>query len=226
MTNCSAEHTSKSRVEEAMDSWASIYDDFMTETGNLRAQITSAQRLLPYIEGRDVLEVGVGTGIIATYFAKMTDAKIVGVDFSDEMIRKLEKKIGKYNLNIKVRYADAESLPFEESSFNVVYSCFVMNFFTDKTKALQEMRRVCKKSGYIILMEDEGTGEVDKTAESKKTKEGWSEVLKKVKEIKTVVTPPQIKDMMKQIDCKLEREFREEINSGHNLLTMIYKKDY
>ena len=52
---------------------------------------------------------------------------------------------------IKITQAEAENLPFEDSSFDVVYSSHVLEHVRDRVKGLQEMKRVVKPNGVIII---------------------------------------------------------------------------
>ncbi len=84
-----------------------------------------------------VLDVACGTGVVARR-AKQTAESVVGIDLSDDMLsvaRETEPAI-------EWRKGDAQKLPFEDSSFDVVFSQFALMFFPDRVAALKEMHRV------------------------------------------------------------------------------------
>jgi len=95
-------------------------------------------------EGKDVLEIGCGTGLIMQEI-KGNVRSIVGVDLSASMVHKALDK------GLTVKKADAQALPFQDSCFDTVYSFKVFPHVPDIRKALQEASRVTKKGGRVII---------------------------------------------------------------------------
>jgi ubiquinone/menaquinone biosynthesis C-methylase UbiE len=98
---------------------------------------------LRYGEGKDVLEVGCGTGLILERLAtRCHTAK--GVDLSEGMLEKARAR------GLDVRFATATDLPFEDETFDVVCSFKVLAHVPEIGKALAEMARVTRKGGHVL----------------------------------------------------------------------------
>ena len=91
----------------------------------------------------DVLEVGCGTGLILNR-AAMQAKKAVGVDISPGMLEHAKKR------GLEVYEGTATELPFEDQSFDLVYSFKVLANVEDIAQALQEMHRVTRPGGRIF----------------------------------------------------------------------------
>jgi ubiquinone/menaquinone biosynthesis C-methylase UbiE len=96
------------------------------------------------------LEVGVGTGKNIPYYGDNVD--VTGIDFSEKMIEKAEKKSAKRD-NVRVQVMDAEKMSFNDSTFDTVVTSCVFCSVPDPVKGLQEIRRVCKNGGKILMLE-------------------------------------------------------------------------
>lgn len=99
-------------------------------------------------EGKNILEVGCGTGNFTQGLAK-SKANIVAVDLSPELLY-LAK--GKYFANVQYEVADIENLPFRDSSFDAVVGNSVIHH-CNLDLALKELKRVLKKGGKVIFSE-------------------------------------------------------------------------
>ena len=96
-------------------------------------------------KGMRALDLACGTGI-ATSLAAARGAKTMGADFSPAMIRAARQRYPA----IEIREADADALPFEDESFDVVISNFGLNHFAFPLSALAEVRRVLKPQGRFV----------------------------------------------------------------------------
>ncbi len=105
-------------------------------------------------EGKIVLDVGCGYGRTACYLAKKYGCKVVGIDVSKMMIEGAREKARKKRVEDTVRFevGNAESLPFEDESFDAVISEGT-TVLVDKKKAMREYVRVTKSGGYVGLNE-------------------------------------------------------------------------
>jgi ubiquinone/menaquinone biosynthesis C-methylase UbiE len=111
----------------------------------------------PHLEGaRTVLSVGCGPGVFLRELAAIRpDAVFVGVDLSVERIHEGEARLrGVPNASVKI--GDAQALPFESGSFDFVFCRFLMEYLPDKQRALQEMVRICRCGGKILLQDLDG----------------------------------------------------------------------
>lgn len=100
-------------------------------------------------KGERVLDVACGTGILAREVLRRVGpgGRVVGIDPLPAMI-----EIAKQNAPaIEWREGKAESLPFADDSFDVVVSQFGLMFFSDRTRAIQEMLRVLTSGGRFAV---------------------------------------------------------------------------
>jgi ubiquinone/menaquinone biosynthesis C-methylase UbiE len=113
--------------------------------------VTNLRRELFSKASGTVLEVAAGTGKNFSYYR--SDCQIFAVDLSKEMLKRAQTRAAKLNVNVQFSLADAEALPFRDHSFDTVVSSLSTCTFPNPGKALQEMGRVSKPSGQILLVE-------------------------------------------------------------------------
>ncbi len=125
--------------------------------------------------GETVLDLGEGAGIDVFLAANKVGPEgfVIGVDMSEEMIkraRKAAKKSGYKNVVFKL--GEIENLPIEDNSIDVIISNCVINLSPDKLKAYQEVYRVLKPGGRILISDLVTEGEIPQ--EVKKSFETWA----------------------------------------------------
>jgi len=116
--------------------------------------------------GQTVLDLGSGAGLDSILAAgKVGPAgKVIGVDFAAEMIEKAKRNAEAVGLsNAEFRQGEADALPVEDGSVDVLISNGVFNLCPDKPKVLAEARRALRPGGRLqmadILLEDGVTPE-------------------------------------------------------------------
>ena len=92
-----------------------------------------------------------GTGLNFPYFP--TASEITAIDLSQQMLQVDRLKASELHLNIQTHVMDAEKLEFADGSFDTVTSSLSTCTFPDPIRALQEMKRVCRTGGRILLLE-------------------------------------------------------------------------
>lgn len=102
-----------------------------------------------------ILEAGCGVGaqtkIIA---AKNPDSKFISIDISRESINEAQKLITSLDIkNVEFEQADIFSLPFRDEVFDGIVVCFVLEHVNNPVKALNELIRVLKVNGTLIVIE-------------------------------------------------------------------------
>jgi len=105
-------------------------------------------------EGDVVLDLGSGAGIDLLIAAQKIGptGRVIGIDMTDEMIAKAKENIAASGLaNIEVRKGIIEDLPVESSSVDWVISNCVINLSPEKAKVFQEILRVLKPGGRILI---------------------------------------------------------------------------
>jgi SAM-dependent methyltransferase len=100
---------------------------------------------------RDVLEVGCGLGGDGAKFAR-AGARYVGVDITRRAIELARRRFGLEGLSGLLIVADAEDLPFADSSFDLVYSHGVLHHTPDIERAISEIHRVLRPGGVAMVM--------------------------------------------------------------------------
>ena len=104
---------------------------------------------------KEILDIATGTADFAISATKYTDAKIIGIDISEGMLKVGEEKIAKKKLKqkIQLQLADSENLPFKTNSFDGVTAGFGVRNFEHLQKGLEEMYRVLKSDGIVVILE-------------------------------------------------------------------------
>lgn len=111
------------------------------------------QEYLPPLEGLRILEIACGRG----GFSRLLGAKgasVCGADFSASAVAIAQERLNSYPaLAGKVRYvqADAQAMPFEDNSFDMVVSCETIEHVPDPRKALRETYRVAKPDASLFM---------------------------------------------------------------------------
>ena len=97
--------------------------------------------------GHHVLDIACGTGILARHAEAMVgpNGSVTGVDINEGMLAVARKM----NPNITWELGAAESLPYDQESFDRVVSQFGLMFFSDPAQAISEMVRVIRPGGKI-----------------------------------------------------------------------------
>ncbi|MCX6052240.1 MAG: methyltransferase domain-containing protein [Campylobacterales bacterium] len=100
-----------------------------------------------------VLDMACGTGIMACGFAKIAK-EVIGLDITQEMLKQAHKKQNEENLtNIHFEIGDVEALPYDDESFDIVVTRYSFHHFLDVKKVFEEMIRVCKKGGKVMVVD-------------------------------------------------------------------------
>jgi ubiquinone/menaquinone biosynthesis C-methylase UbiE len=102
------------------------------------------------LAGDRVLDVATGSGNTALAAARRF-CEVTGVDYSPSLLRRARERAVFEGLSVEFREADAEDLPFEDHSFDVVLSSFGVMFAPDQERAAAEMVRVCRPGGTIAM---------------------------------------------------------------------------
>jgi demethylmenaquinone methyltransferase/2-methoxy-6-polyprenyl-1,4-benzoquinol methylase len=145
-------------VKGVFDSVASNYDlmnDVMS-FGVHRLWKQYAIDIANVKKGDAILDLASGTGdLIKLYHKKIGNSgRIVSSDINEAMLDEGKRNlINSGVLGIEFVQANAEKLPFEDNSFDLVSIAFGLRNVTDKDKALSEMCRVLKPGGVLIVLE-------------------------------------------------------------------------
>lgn len=101
--------------------------------------------------GDRVLEVGVGTGLSLPLYPDFVT--VTGIDISREMLARAHARCDREGLgNVELKVMDAESMQFPDDSFDKVVAMYVASCVPDPARLVDEMRRVCKSNGELIIV--------------------------------------------------------------------------
>lgn len=163
-------------MRRAYQRWAPIYDliyDKLTEP--------AARAVVGAVEGCGprVLEVGVGTGLSLGYYQPRSE--VFGVDLSIDMLRRANRKVAQKKLrHVKgLAVMDATRLGFPDATFDAAAAQFLITLVPDPEAALDEMARVVRPGGEIVLVnhfgQDDGPlAQIEKAVAPLSARIGWS----------------------------------------------------
>ena len=106
--------------------------------------------------GDHVLDCACGTGDLTMAFARTQAARVVGSDFTQQMLDiagTKQPQLGTASAKVTYEQADATSLPYDDDSFDVLSIAFGIRNVNDPAKALGEFFRVLKPGGRLIVLE-------------------------------------------------------------------------
>lgn len=100
--------------------------------------------------GQKVLDVAAGNGNVSLAAARR-GCEVVATDYVPALLERAGERAAAERLDIELKEADAEALPFADDSFDVVVSTFGVMFTPDQERAAAELVRVCRPGGKIGL---------------------------------------------------------------------------
>ncbi len=137
-------------VRSAYRRWASVYDTLfggVSAPGRRRA-VAAVNALA----GRDVLEVGVGTGLALPHY--LPNKRVTGIDLSDDMLARARSRVERDGLaNVAgLHVADAEDTGLADAQFDVAVAMFVASVVPNPRLLLAEMRRLVRPGGTLLFV--------------------------------------------------------------------------
>lgn len=103
------------------------------------------------LQGKRVLVIGCGAGVEVGVFQKR-GAAVWALDFTERALALTRRRGTLFGFPLRLARADAESLPFREASFDVIWSWGVIHHVPDMEKTVQEIRRVLRPGGKALIM--------------------------------------------------------------------------
>jgi len=106
---------------------------------------------IPHIEGKRVLEVSFGTGLLLSQYAANFEA--FGIDYNSKMVEIAKKNLIKKGVSAQVKQGNVESIPYDNDSFDTVLNTMAFTGYSDSRKAMSELIRVLKPNGKLIIID-------------------------------------------------------------------------
>jgi len=135
------------------DTYAPGYSTPVVNFMGQRTAETHAGFFLPQLEsGWRVLDAGCGPGTITLGLGrKVSPGQVIGVDIEDSQFGDAREEALREGLNVEFRNASVYELPFEDRSFDAVFSHALLEHLSDPETAILELARVLKPAGLIGL---------------------------------------------------------------------------
>ncbi|KAI0558084.1 Methyltransferase [Gracilaria domingensis] len=136
------------------DDFAETYDelDGSNYLTNLLGFTDLRSELLSRATGR-VLETGIGTGVNIPYYDSKKVVSITGIDLSSAMLAKALQRSKRYEIPVTLSRASADMIDFPDSSFDTIVDTFCLCVYESPMEVLEEMRRLVKPGGRVLLLE-------------------------------------------------------------------------
>jgi phosphatidylethanolamine/phosphatidyl-N-methylethanolamine N-methyltransferase len=137
------------KVERVYTAYASVYDHTFGKA--FKQSRESAVRGLSIAPGCQVLEVGVGTGEALPLYPSHCD--VLGIDLSEGMLERAHRRVDEYKLShVTLQNMDAANMQLPDDAFDIVMAAYVVTAVPDYRKVVNEMIRVCKPGGRIVML--------------------------------------------------------------------------
>lgn len=152
-----SELTKKQQVEQMFDNISGNYD-LLNRILSMGIDVSWRKKVVKSVQNQNpstILDIATGTGDLAIAMAKATQAKITGFDLSAGMLEVGKRKVSEEKLDnrIEMIQGDAENMPFDDNSFDVITVAFGVRNFENLKKGLDEIYRVLKPGGKFIILE-------------------------------------------------------------------------
>ena len=148
---------SKNKINSMFDSISNEYDflnNIITFGGHVKWK-NDIVKIARENNPKTILDIATGTADIAIMLSHIKSCEIIGLDISSKMIEIGKTKINRLNLykRISLDIGDAENIKYADNSFDIVTVGYGVRNFENLNKGLNEIYRVLKKNGTLIILE-------------------------------------------------------------------------
>jgi ubiquinone/menaquinone biosynthesis C-methylase UbiE/cytosine/adenosine deaminase-related metal-dependent hydrolase len=138
--------TMTAALSDVFDTWAQVYDEQPNPFLSLEQRFLT--RMLPDINGLDVLDAGCGTGRWLQLLALHHPASLVGVDSSPQMLQRASAKLGTAST---LHQGSCEALPIQKATTDLVLASFVLSYLENIELFARELHRVTRPEAIVFL---------------------------------------------------------------------------
>ncbi|MDM8003809.1 MAG: class I SAM-dependent methyltransferase [Bacteroidota bacterium] len=136
-------------------SYTTLTNMMFIPCGGARSARNEVMNRIPVRPGDAVLETGIGYGENFLWLARRyMNLKLYGLDIQKEMLTHCVTNLDRWKITAEIARADAQFLPYRDSSFDVVFHLGAINLFEDKGKAIREMIRVARPGTHIVIADE------------------------------------------------------------------------
>jgi demethylmenaquinone methyltransferase/2-methoxy-6-polyprenyl-1,4-benzoquinol methylase len=152
-----SKQSKKQQVESMFDNISGNYDR-LNRVISLGIDQSWRKKVIKKVinhQPKTVLDVATGTGDLVVALAASSAEELIGLDLSKGMLDTGQQKIKQKKLDskIKMQQGDAEAIPYDNNYFDAITVAFGVRNFENLEKGLQEMCRVLKPGGLVVILE-------------------------------------------------------------------------
>ncbi|WML26847.1 class I SAM-dependent methyltransferase [Neobacillus sp. OS1-33] len=131
-----------------------IHYDKMTREHRIGEMQEQANEVINYIkDGDTVLEIAPGAGYLSIELSKLGNYKITGMDISSDLVEICSKNAMQAGVQINFLQGNVSNMPFQSNTFNFIICVLAFKNFKEPIKALEEMHRVLKPGGIVLIID-------------------------------------------------------------------------
>ncbi|BCN24474.1 malonyl-ACP O-methyltransferase BioC [Vibrio alfacsensis] len=181
-------HMNKEAIATSFGKAAETYDKHAAFQRDVGCRLLD--KLPSDLSNKRILDLGCGTGYFS-HLLRERGAEVVCADISQAMLDKAKQRCGEERMHYEL--ADAENLPFDDDSFDYVFSSLALQWCVDLSSPLREIRRVLKEGGqgYFTTLLDGSLYEL---------REAWSKI-DAYQHVNNFVSSNQVKIALAQSWC-------------------------
>lgn len=130
------------------------YYDQITREHRIGEMKEQAREISEHIkDGDSVLEIAPGAGYLSIELAKLGNYTITGMDISKDLVEICTKNAKEAGVQVDFRQGNVSEMPFRAEMFNCIVCVLAFKNFKNPMKALEEMYRVLKPGGMVLIMD-------------------------------------------------------------------------
>ena len=130
------------------------YYDQLTRAHRIDEMREQATEVAKHIkDGDSVLEVAPGAGYLSIELARLGNYRITGMDISKDLVEICTNNAKEAGVQVDFRQGNVSEMPFPAEMFNCIVCVLAFKNFKEPTRALDEMYRVLKPGGMVLIMD-------------------------------------------------------------------------